>query len=131
MVTAHKEAIAQLMLGIMFGLRRDPTTGLVFGPLCLTSTSGRVKYVLCSQGHALHSGLLESNANVVPTDDTATPSKKLVPGVDSGVKCIGGRENVDRGTMIATPRERKWYSTPSENIQAKTCDRCDHVTHDS
>jgi len=25
MVTAHKEAIAQLMLGIMFGLRRDPT----------------------------------------------------------------------------------------------------------
>jgi hypothetical protein len=32
--------------------------------------------------------MLESNANVVPTDDTATPSKKLVPGVDSGVKLV-------------------------------------------
>ncbi len=54
--------------------------------------------------------MLESNANVVPTDDTATPSKKLVPGVDSGVKCIGGSGNVDRGAMIANSARAKWYS---------------------
>ena len=66
--------------------------------------------------------MLESNANVVPTDDTATRSKKLVPGVDSGVKCIGGSGNVDRGAMIAN----------SARASAKLKQvRCDHVTHDS
>lgn len=68
MIATHEQAITRFMLKSTFGLPRDPIKGLQFAPEFLVS---------------LHYDVAMGDT-ALPTDDTTSPTKELVPRIYPG-----------------------------------------------
>jgi hypothetical protein len=106
MVCTHTQAITWFMIGLIFGLQRDPRAVQELGPLCLGALASEGSNVFWTYSSRLrihdNMAMLATYGN--PTDDAATLPEENISSIYSSAERGGCRQKWCCTVWIAMPR---------------------------